>query len=412
MTSIPKPLKFLRVHFNTLKNVYETMKLNDNKKLLANILSILAMTQPSADSSSSRLTLKYKLESDNIEPVGSWGHEYVRHLSGEIGLEYEKRLLQSESTDELNSLVDEVLPFFISHNCEYDAIDLLTETEQLDKLPIHITLENYTRVCLYLLRAADYLTEKELQNKMLTVAYTGYKQFEQYADALRVAIKLNDKTLIEQLFNDTVNDASMQLQLAHILGSCRVVQQLPDCIRDNETLMTAAGNSSLNTYFHQLAVDLDVKDAKTPEDIYKSHLEDGGPRKSRTAPTNATNNTGVDSAKQNLASTFVNAFVNCGFGSDLLITPEGSDWLYKNKSHGMLSATASLGMLMLWDVDSGFSAVDRYSFSAQAHIKAGAALAHGLLSTGVTSEMDAAQALLTEHLESKDNDLKLSAIFG
>lgn len=42
-------------------------------------------------------------------------------------------------------------------------------------------------------------------------------------------------------------------------------------------------------------------------------------------------NAAVDSAKQNLASTFVNAFVNAGFGKDPLMTPEGSDWMYKNK---------------------------------------------------------------------------------
>jgi hypothetical protein len=49
--------------------------------------------------------------------------------------------------------------------------------------------------------------------------------------------------------------------------------------------------------------DLDVHEAKVPEDIYKSHLTEG---RSGVAAS-------VDSARQNLASTFVNAFVNCGF---------------------------------------------------------------------------------------------------
>ena len=31
----------------------------------------------------------------------------------------------------------------------------------------------------------------------------------------------------------------------------------------------------------------------------------------------------VEQAKENLASTFVNAFVNMGFGKDTLVTPEG-----------------------------------------------------------------------------------------
>ena len=47
----------------------------------------------------------------------------------------------------------------------------------------------------------------------------------------------------------------------------------------------------------------------------------------------------VDSARANLASTFVNAFVNAGFGNDKLMVEaeEGNSWIYKNKDHGMLS---------------------------------------------------------------------------
>jgi 26S proteasome regulatory subunit N1 len=32
---------------------------------------------------------------------------------------------------------------------------------------------------------------------------------------------------------------------------------------------------------------------------------------------------------------------------------DGNKWLYKNKEHGMLSATASIGLVLLWDVDGG-----------------------------------------------------------
>lgn len=43
----------------------------------------------------------------------------------------------------------------------------------------------------------------------------------------------------------------------------------------------------------------------------------------------------ADSARNNLASTFVNAFVNAGFSQDKLVTVEdGSKWMYKNKNHG------------------------------------------------------------------------------
>ena len=43
----------------------------------------------------------------------------------------------------------------------------------------------------------------------------------------------------------------------------------------------------------------------------------------------------LDSARQNLASSFVNSFVNAAFGADKLLTEDGNKWIYKNKEHGM-----------------------------------------------------------------------------
>ena len=42
----------------------------------------------------------------------------------------------------------------------------------------------------------------------------------------------------------------------------------------------------------------------------------------------------LDSARQNLASSFVNSFVNAAFGTDKLLTEDGNKWIYKNKEHG------------------------------------------------------------------------------
>ena len=65
---------------------------------------------------------------------------------------------------------------------------------------------------------------------------------------------------------------------------------------------------------------------KTPEDIYKSHLDNN----SRSAFGGGQ----VDSARQNLASSFVNGLVNAAFGQDKLLMEDGNKWLYKNKEHG------------------------------------------------------------------------------
>lgn len=84
-----------------------------------------------------------------------------------------------------------------------------------------------------------------------------------------------------------------------------------------------------------------------------------------------TGTTSVDSARANLAGVFVNAFVNAGFGNDKLIVDveDGQSFIYKNKDHGMMSATASLGMSMLWDTELGVSQADRFTHNAEEHIK-------------------------------------------
>ncbi len=99
-------------------------------------------------------------------------------------------------------------------------------------------------------------------------------------------------------------------------------------------------------------------------------------------------NANVDSARANLAGTFVNAFANAGFGNDKLMVEaeEGSSWIYKNKDHGtlrvssgfqldlefisgMISAAASLGLSLLWDTELGLSQVDKYTYSSEEYIK-------------------------------------------
>lgn len=58
----------------------------------------------------------------------------------------------------------------------------------------------------------------------------------------------------------------------------------------------------------------------------------------------------VDSARMNLASSFVNGFVNAAFGQDKLLTDDGNKWLYKNKDHGeeTVSCTALLASVLLF----------------------------------------------------------------
>jgi len=103
----------------------------------------------------------------------------------------------------------------------------------------------------------------------------------------------------------------MKKQMCLLLGRQRINYEVEDDDEEDE-LNELIGNEKLSEEFLKVAQDLDVMDPKTPEDIYKSHLaETGGFSRRRDAGSAV-----VDSARANLASTYVNAFVNAGFGQD------------------------------------------------------------------------------------------------
>lgn len=101
--------------------------------------------------------------------LGSWGHEFVRSLAGEIGQEYNARVLEGADpeTDEpfqdLLGMVNVIVPFEVSHNAEAEAIDLLIEVQRLKSLLELDTIDenNYARICLYLTKTADFMSDPD-----------------------------------------------------------------------------------------------------------------------------------------------------------------------------------------------------------------------------------------------------------
>ncbi|KAF9143259.1 proteasome regulatory particle base subunit [Mortierella sp. GBA39] len=393
MTSVPKPLKYLRPLYPDMVTIHDSWPDNADKRFLADILSILAMTYDDDKLD----TLKYRLVGSK-NAIGSWGHEYVRHLSTEIGLEYTRRQEKDAETEELIELALEVAPFFLAHNAEADAVDLLLQLDIVPKLVGFVDKNSYKRVCLYIAGCVNYLESPD-DAICLRTTYDIYLKHDKYAEALLIAIRMSDKTLIQGLF-DGCQDPLLKKQLAFMLARQQIFVETED-----EDLQNCINNTHLTTHFINLARELDLMEPKTPEDIYKSHLEH---KRSAGAAQ-------VDSARQNLASTFVNAFVNAGFGVDKLMLPEEDDggWIFKNKDHGMMSASASLGMLLLWDVDMGLNQIDKYIYSEDENIRAGALLAVGIVNSGVRNLADPALAVLSEHLEdSKSVANRVAAIQG
>lgn len=101
--------------------------------------------------------------------LGSWGHEFVRSLAGEIGLEYNQRVIDGADPDtdepfkDLLSMVQVIVPFHVTHNAEAEAVDLLIEVQRL-KILLEldsIDANNYQRICLYLMKTANYMSDPD-----------------------------------------------------------------------------------------------------------------------------------------------------------------------------------------------------------------------------------------------------------
>uniref|UniRef100_W5KX25 26S proteasome non-ATPase regulatory subunit 2 n=1 Tax=Astyanax mexicanus TaxID=7994 RepID=W5KX25_ASTMX len=362
----------------------------------ADVVSVLAMTM-----SGERECLKYRLLGSQ-EELASWGHEYVRHLAGEVAKEWQEieegDKVQQET---LLKLVKEIVPYNMAHNAEHEACDLLMEIEHLDMLEMYIDENAYAKVCLYLTSCVSYVPEPE-NSALLKCALKIFRKFNRYPEALRLALMLNDVELVENIFT-SCKDIVVQKEMAFMLGRHGMFLELNEDVEDYEDLTEIMSNVQLNSNFLALARELDIMEPKVPDDIYKTHLENnrfGG------------SGSQVDSARMNLASSFVNGFVNAAFGQDKLLTEDGNKWLYKNKDHGMLSAAASLGMILLWDVDGGLTQIDKYLYSSEDYIKSGALLACGIVNSGVRNECDPALALLSDYVLHNSNVMRIGAIFG
>lgn len=104
MTSVPKPLKFLLPHYDTLKQAH-AQAAQACKAPLADIISVLGTV---AGKEEDRDCLKYRLLGTGVDP-GSWGHEYLRHVAGEIAAEYAHCSTEGTPTADLMELVKVLL---------------------------------------------------------------------------------------------------------------------------------------------------------------------------------------------------------------------------------------------------------------------------------------------------------------
>ncbi len=430
LTSIPKALKFLCKKFSTLMAIYlgDVGTGADDRRFLADILSVVAMA--AGEDNSCRYSLLFRLLGEQRALGEDWGHEYVRHLAAEAIQEHALTAAASldasaEMGDEASiaarrkavgcgipadafrALVRDVAVFFLDHNAEPDACDLLYEVGDLASLPGLLFghggvagKRDHERVCLYLLSCVPFEGDDD-DRAALSIAHAIYREAGDHANALIVAMRLNDHALIVADFDACPHGTPLKLQLAFMLARQRIslppasllAQQPGSAPAVDERLQGILNNACLTDHFRQLTRDLEIVDVKSPDDIYKSHLQDAF--RISIAP----------SPRQNVAAALVNGFVNGAFTRDALVCTDAVDgdetlsWIYKVKEHGITTTVASIGLIHLWSADSGLEKLDRYLYSENVFIKAGAILGIGLVHAGTRSESDPALALLREYID-------------
>lgn len=273
MTAVPKPLKFLRPHLEAMQKRFEELPAGPQRKQLADIISVLCSTV--AGKEGERHGLQYKLQG-NTTDLETWGHEYMRHLAGEIAEEYRIRHDKEQPVEDLMHLVKQIVPYHMTHNAEPEAVDLLLEVEQLPLIEQYVDASNYGRTCLYLVSCCSYLPEPD-DTQVLHLAHRIYSAQKRWHDAMRVALRINDTAVIESTFT-ACSEPLEKKQLCYLLARQGYALDLEGCVEDEElreALQEIISNSKLSEQYLALGRDLDVLEPKVPEDVYKTHLTGG-----------------------------------------------------------------------------------------------------------------------------------------
>lgn len=411
MTAVPKPLKFLRPHYIEMCAIYDKWTSKELKSSLAEVLSVLAMTYSENNKHDS---LKFAILCENLNIV-SWGHEYICHLALEIGEVYNDQVeregsgkatpgeLQESSTvksegfefskEVILQLSLEIVPYFLKHNGEADAVDLLLEIESIEKLPQFVDENTYERVCQYMVACVPLLPQPE-DVSFLQTAYSIYLSESQLPEALSLAIRLGDESLVRAVFEAT-SDPVVHKQLAYILSFQKTSFEY-------EPVKEIIGNTKLSEHFLYLAKELNLTVPKVPEDVYKSHLD---------SSKSVFSGTGLDSAQQNLAAAFVNGYLNMGYCNDKMLI-DNDNWIYKTKGDGMTSAVATIGSIFQWNLD-GLQQLDKYLYVDETEVKAGALLGIGISACGVhDGEVEPALLLLQDYVSNPNSKISSAAILG
>lgn len=393
-TTLPKQLKFLQPDYPKLVEYHKSLPESQLSKSLADLFSIVAITLAE---NYDRDSLKYfKAGTGNLD-LESIGDEYILNLAGDLSAEFDASYEQNQTAvDAVYKICQMILPRMFKNGHEINALDLLIEIERLDFLSNYLDANNYLRIFNYLASSVEYSADSHEFQNILNCLFKTAMTYNDYTNALRVALRLNDYDRILEVI-EKCQDQTVRYQLAFQLGRHRIFKNH----NQDQMFQKIVSNEMLTKFFQELQKDLDVVDTKLPIDVYKTLIE-GKEQK-------------IDSAQLNLADSFVNGFVNLGGLKETLVNnPSEKEkiWITRVKDAGIMSTVASLGLVNMWNFEGCSEVLAQYFDLKDGFAKAGACIALGIASSGVWDENDPAKAVLLEQIESEEPSVKLGATIG
>jgi len=402
-TAIPKQLKFLKPHFESLELNFASLSTSEVSQNLADLLSI---TAGSLCENYTKQTLKYLMLGTKTLYPETVGDEYILTLAGDLTKEYFDRI-ESDNQDltDILELAEKLAKFMFEHNHEINGVDLFLEINALNLLFKFVDAFNYPRIFEYLTANLDLAADSEDWFSISQILFELALRNKDYYNALRIGIKTTDISKI-QIAISSCEDEVLRRQLGFLLGKSKIFEiknhKGEKLEIQDDLFQKASCNLLLGEYFQKLLKDLDVVEAKRPLDVYKE-MVDGEDSK-------------IDSAILNLADSIVSGFVNVGSLKERLISEplkeKESPWISRVKDIGIMTTIASLGFVYMWNFEEASSVLSEYFDLKDGYAKAGACIALGLSTSGVWDENEPAKVILSEYLTSEEKSMKQGAVIG
>lgn len=382
--SLPKPVKFIKPHFNIIKEKFDNLGI-DVQGELGSLMSFCSISVSNDKNDSVKFFFK-----SNKKDLFLYSDDYLNCLAGELSDEIQN----SKDSNYIKLCYDtafRICEYFFNNHLEINGTDLLLEIDKISDIINYLSDKNAKKVLDYLLEISKLSSDSEEYTRILESTYNVSLKFGFIFTALSVAMKLNDTNKIAELFELNKDSEVTMKQLAFYLSRNRVFM-----LQENEKIFEIIGNTHLSEYYKDFLLKLDCEKPKKPEEVYKTSIDNPNGK--------------IDSALLNMADVFVNSFLNVGLTKDTMTS--NNNFIGNLKEVGQFCASASIGLINMWDFSSCSNTISEFLDLKDGFTKAGALLGLGISNCGVWNENDETLALVSESLESDDPNTVIGALLA